>query len=196
MFGQRLAELRKKKDMSQVRFASVLQVSPKTVAAWEVGRNEPNLDTLSRIATYFGVSIDYLLGKPSLPAGFITTGQIPVLGRIAAGVPIPQQQDILEILPVPLEYCDGNHFALIVNGDSMEPTISNGSLVIVQQCFDYTEKKPCVYLVNGEVTIKRGKKNNGTFVLSSDNSSYEPMILESAAVYMQGIVVKSIRDVE
>lgn len=63
IFAVRLKELRRESNISQVALAKVLNVSRSTVAAWESGRNEPANALMVRLADYFEVSVDYLLGR-------------------------------------------------------------------------------------------------------------------------------------
>lgn len=68
MFKLRLKELREEKGMNQREFAAALGVSPATVGMWESGAREPrSFEQLQRIADYFSVSTDYLLGNVSEP---------------------------------------------------------------------------------------------------------------------------------
>jgi len=62
MFRIRLKELREQKEISQYKFADDLKLSQSTIGNWEAGKREPNFDTLIKIAQYFNVSVDYLLG--------------------------------------------------------------------------------------------------------------------------------------
>ena len=61
----RLVALRKKHNLTQTEFSKLLNVSQAAVGNWELGKREPDLETLSRIADYFHVSVDYLLGRDS-----------------------------------------------------------------------------------------------------------------------------------
>lgn len=71
-FRNRLVKLRKENHLTQPTFATQLsrfmgretQFSPSTISSWELGTKEPSFDTLIAIADYFGVSADYLLGRP------------------------------------------------------------------------------------------------------------------------------------
>jgi len=63
MLAQKLKELREIRRMPQAELASVLDVAQQTVASWERGKSSPNYDLLQRIADYFHVSTDYLLGR-------------------------------------------------------------------------------------------------------------------------------------
>ncbi|EAC6601569.1 helix-turn-helix transcriptional regulator [Listeria monocytogenes] len=63
MFGNRLSELRKKKGISQYKLADELGFSRGQIANYEQGSREPDYSTLLKIAEYFDVTTDYLLGK-------------------------------------------------------------------------------------------------------------------------------------
>ncbi len=62
-FPERLKSLRQEKNMLQQDLAEHLKVSKSTVSGWEVGRNQPNYDMLIELSIYFGVSVDYLIGR-------------------------------------------------------------------------------------------------------------------------------------
>lgn len=62
MFADRLKELRKEKNITQVQLAEALGVSKGTVAMWETGKREPNFETLDRLSDIFDRRIDYILG--------------------------------------------------------------------------------------------------------------------------------------
>lgn len=61
-FNDRLKELRKEKQLSQIQLAKELQVSQRSISSWETGFRQPDFDTLKALAKYFGVTTDYLLG--------------------------------------------------------------------------------------------------------------------------------------
>lgn len=67
MFAQRLRELRKNKDITQIEFARQFNIATGTIGMWETGKRQPDYDTLLSIAKYFDVSVDYLLGKEDSP---------------------------------------------------------------------------------------------------------------------------------
>ena len=62
VFAERLLELRKEKGISQAKLAKDLQVSYAVICYWETDRSEPTAPNLVKLANYFGVSVDYLLG--------------------------------------------------------------------------------------------------------------------------------------
>lgn len=67
MLGSRIKELRKQHRISQKELASVIQVSQQTIGGWETGRTEPGIEFIQKLANYFDVTTDYLLGKNQTP---------------------------------------------------------------------------------------------------------------------------------
>lgn len=63
MFAQRLKQLRTERQISQSELASALNISNRTISMYEQGNSEPNVDTLSKIADFFNVTTDYLIGR-------------------------------------------------------------------------------------------------------------------------------------
>ncbi len=63
----RLKELRKAKRVSQLKLAMDLNMNQNTISRYETGEREPGINEIIKIADYFGVSIDYLLGQTSNP---------------------------------------------------------------------------------------------------------------------------------
>lgn len=63
----RLKELRKKKGVSQLRLATDLDTTQNTISRYETGEREPGIDELIKIADYFNVSVDYLIGRTENP---------------------------------------------------------------------------------------------------------------------------------
>jgi len=67
MFSLRISELRKKKGVTQSEIAEILNVTNKAYSAYERQRNQMNHEMLCRLADYYGVSTDYLLGRDVTP---------------------------------------------------------------------------------------------------------------------------------
>ena len=63
MFAQRLKKLRTEKQISQAELATVLNISNRTISMYEQGNSEPTIETLSKMADYFNVTTDYLIGR-------------------------------------------------------------------------------------------------------------------------------------
>jgi transcriptional regulator with XRE-family HTH domain len=63
VFPERLKSLREEKQINQQQLADHFKVCKSTVSGWEVGRNQPDYDVLIEMSIYFGVSVDYLIGR-------------------------------------------------------------------------------------------------------------------------------------
>ena len=66
MFSETLRKLRKNKKLNQAQLAKELYISPSAVSQYETGRNTPSRETLNRIAAYFNVSPEYLMGTSKI----------------------------------------------------------------------------------------------------------------------------------
>jgi transcriptional regulator with XRE-family HTH domain len=66
---KRLKELRKKRGLTQVQLARYMNVADSTLSYWERGEFDPDRESLIKLADYFGVSVDFLLGRTDRPQG-------------------------------------------------------------------------------------------------------------------------------
>lgn len=196
MFNERLKTLRIQRKMTQSELAKKIYISQPAYSKYEVGTASPNPETLSKIADALDVSVDYLLGSDSQPArpGYI---RIPVLGRVAAGIPIDAIEEIIDWEDISTAAAgDGEYFGLQIKGHSMEPKISDGDVVIVRRQPDVDSGDIAVVLVNGDdATVKKVKKSPQGVTLIPSNPAYEPMYysneeIESLPVQILGRVVE------
>jgi repressor LexA len=124
------------------------------------------------------------------------TVAVPVMGRIAAGVPIEAIQTRLSTIEVPPELLSkGEHYALEVKGDSMiEAGILEGDTIIVRKCDDAGNGDIVVALVDEEeATLKRLRRRGDSIALEAANPSYETRIFGPDRVRVQGRLVGLIR---
>ena len=93
MLARKLKELREIRKMSQAELADILDVAQQTVASWERGKSSPNYELLQRIADYFHVSTDYILGREEKRLPFAAA--LPVVGNIIKTLAAlsPQKQE-------------------------------------------------------------------------------------------------------
>lgn len=61
-FPERLKKLRTDKELSQAKIAIIFKVAQPSYAKWEMGKSQPGIETLIQIATFFDVTVDYLIG--------------------------------------------------------------------------------------------------------------------------------------
>ena len=124
------------------------------------------------------------------------TVSVPVMGRIAAGVPISAIQNHSHDIACPPDLLtSGEHFALEVKGDSMiEAGILDGDIVVIRKCDSAENGAIVVALVEGEeATLKRLRKRGGAVALEAANPAYETRIFGPDQVSVQGRLVGLMR---
>ena len=104
-------------------------------------------------------------------------GSIPLLGSIAAGVPIWAEQNFEDHLPIPPSLFGGDElFALHVFGDSMTGAgIRNGDIAVIQRRDSVENGEIAAVLIEQEVTLKRVYLSSESLVLKSENPAYEDL---------------------
>ena len=123
--------------------------------------------------------------------------EIPLYGKIAAGVPIEAIRDMSTMVSVPPQMLGvGEHYALTVEGDSMiNAGILDGDTVIIQRTQTAENGAIVVALVDGfEVTLKRLRRKGNAIALEAENPKYEPRILSPDRVAVQGRLVGLMRN--
>jgi len=124
------------------------------------------------------------------------TVSVPVMGRIAAGVPISAIQNHSHDIACPPDLLtNGEHFALEVKGDSMiEAGIHDGDVVIIRRCEQAENGDIVVALVEKEeATLKRLRKKGTTIALEAANPEFKTRIFGPDQVDIQGRLVGLIR---
>ena len=160
-------------------------ISASTFSDWKSGRSTPKADKLTRIADYFGISLDELLGTDS---GERTSAarlrslraarMVPVIGDIRDGTPIVTNETLLG-----MEFADvedpEDYFYLRVSGNSMRNSgIVDGTRVLFRKQQDAGNGDIVACLVDGgSATVRRFEKRNHRIVLSPENDSDAPIFL-------------------
>ena len=175
-FKNMLKYLREREGYSQSELAAKLGISKSTISMYEVGNRQPDFETEEAIADLFNVSLDFLRGKTI--DNKRNAVSINVLGRVAAGLPIEAVEDIIDTEEISEDMAHtGEFFGLQIHGDSMEPRIYEGDVVIVRQQDDAESGDIVIAMVNGnDATCKRLMKYAGGISLVSLNPKYEPMM--------------------
>lgn len=213
--GNRLKECREQADETIEHIGSLVGVHKSTVSRWEQGQTKKiPLTVIDVLAKHFNVNAAWLSGKnvSRLPSTTVSISdirdfdafnlskeviRIPVLGQVAAGIPMYATENIIDYEEISVELSrTGNFFGLKIKGDSMEPLILNGDTVIVRQQTFADDGEIAIVLVNGDVaTCKKIKKRPEGVMLISNNSSYDPMFysneeIENLPIRVIGVVVE------
>ena len=181
-----LKNLRKDRQMTQSELAKKLGLAASTIGMYERAEREPDFETLEKISDFFSVNMNTLLGKESaFSVGKNSIGvKIPVLGKVAAGIPITAVENILdyEEIPAGMASC-GDYVALKIEGSSMEPRMYQGDIVIVRVQNTVEHGEVAVVMVGGsEATVKKVQFKKDGILLQPFNPSYEPIFYTSAEV--------------
>ena len=121
---------------------------------------------------------------------------LPLMGRIAAGVPIEAISEVSHNVSVPQSMIGaGDHYALEVKGDSMvDAGINDGDVVVIRETTVADNGDIVVALVEGhEATLKRFRRNGAAIALEAANPAYETRVFRDDQVKVQGRLVGLIR---
>ena len=188
VFWNNLTDLCNKNGIAPSVLAKELNLSPSTAARWKSGAI-PKQSTLKAISEKFGVDATYLVTYHFKGNHFETPDfdnfrewvkkgtKIPVLGRVAAGIPIEQIVDIDGWEEISDELAkNGKYFALKIHGNSMEPRMCEKDTIIVRQQNTVENGEIAVVSVNGlDATCKKVEYTDDGISLISFNPAYAPM---------------------
>ncbi len=196
--GDYIKQYRLQNNYSLRQFGDICDISHTHIDSIERGTDprtgkpvKVTNDTIEKLARATKTSPDFIfnlsIGKlsDSNAAPVSTGGQwVPVLGRIAAGMPLEAIEDIIDYEEIDLEMSNtGKHFGLLIVGDSMEPRIHEGDVVIIRQQSDCESGQLAVVIVNGQdATLKRIKKGPDGIMLIPSNPEYEPVFYSNDQV--------------
>lgn len=170
MIGQKLKALRKQSNKTQQQIADKLGITRAAYSHFENERNQPDSETLVKLADIFDTTTDYLLG--ALPSNVVALSgiipednSIPVLGRIAASAPaglVSDYEGELFVQPSTIKrYGKKDLFALKILGDSMNRIIPDGAIAVVHRTCDWESGDICAVTINGDdATLKQVTKTD------------------------------------
>lgn len=175
-------------NITRSELCAALNIKYSTMSEWINGKAYPRIDKIELMANYFGVNKSDLIedkSETTTEETFKSKGvKIPVLGEVAAGVPIEAIEDIIDYEEITEEMAQtGEFFGLKIKGDSMYPRICDGDVVIVRQQNSCDTGDVVVVLVNGEAaTVKKIRKQKDGILLIPFNTSFEPMFFSNEEI--------------
>lgn len=182
MIGRNIKRLRKQAGYSQESLARLLGVTQGAVSQWEKDRTIPDTPFLMEMAKIFNVPLDEFRNETpfrDLDAINIRRAFVPILGTIACGQRITPDTTPEGYTDLP----DGIHadFALRCKGDSMEPTLVDGDLVLIRQQPEVEQGQIAAVSIEGETTLKHVYRQTGGLLLVADNAKYPPIFAPFSA---------------
>ncbi len=207
----KLKEIRKAMGLSQKDMANKLGVSFRTYQNWEYGERTPPAWLMVKLIRDLRVNPEWLfldkgdifiskeyerwqedVLKHSKELRPVDYRYIPIVGYVSAGVPKEGQEEHLGWMMV--ELTSPADKALIVDGDSMEPTIPKGSVVAIKPVSVWELKNGDVVVVrlDGEHALKRVYFDKRKIILRSDNPKYKDIIVDpkQAELIIEGKAIK------
>lgn len=185
VFSKRLKHYLQEYEMTQTELASRLKVSSQSVTNWCKGTKSPRMDKVDAMCEIFHCNRSDLMEEKRIEDQSIRKAvSIPVYGRVAAGIPLEMIEDIIDTEEIPEDLArTGSFFGLRIHGDSMEPRMKSGDIVIVRQQDDAESDDIVIAAVNGtDATCKRLKKYQGGIALISSNPAYDPMYFSNEEI--------------
>lgn len=190
MFWKIFLELCEKNNIKPTAVVVKLNLSRGSVTHWKAGK-VPKTPALIKIADYFGVTVEYLLGKEDTHIPTDTTGftvdqsnvkMIPVYETVSAGLGATAEDCPTEYIPMCFDnaYEAENTICIRVKGDSMSPVVNNDDLVhvLIQDVAD--RGVMAVVMVDDEGFVKYLDYGTGWIELVSQNQMYRTMRFEGA----------------
>lgn len=198
--GTIIKKRREQLGISQEQLANILGYkSRSSINKIELNHTDLPQSKIVALAKALSVTPAYLMGwedieQPIPKSNGYPTVRIPVLGDVAAGVPILAQQDIVGYEDIPADMAKtGEYFGLKIKGDSMEPKIHDNDIVIVKSMSDAENNDIVIAMINNEATCKRLHKYSNSVVLTAFNPDYKPIeVTPDENIQILGKVVMSI----
>lgn len=171
-----------RKGINQTQMAQDLGYPEMTVSNWMKAKTYPRVDKVQEMADYFNIKRSDITDEK--PTNVIELSQrtvnVPILGPIACGEPILVEENYEDYRAVLADNLPaGKTVYLEAKGDSMHPTIPNGSMVLIREQNDVENGEIAAVTLNGntEATLKRVKKQGDMIVLMPDNPEHEPIFV-------------------
>ena len=210
--AETIKKLRTEKNLTIRELANELDVSYSSIGMYEQGRRQPNYETLEKIADYFNVDMNFLLGKSDIRNSYNIKKKdtkiykalkldyiyVPRYNNICCGNGGFSDDNVLEFVPVPSENLNDNkeYFCQYATGDSMADMIQDGDLIVFEKCS--TPKLNtigCFCVGEDESMCKKYTVVNGVPILKPLNNEYDPVIVNCEDIKCVGILKKIIKTI-
>lgn len=189
--GKRIEEKRIAKGLKKKDLAKLINVHDTLIGKYERDEVDLGASKIKEIAKFLNTTPAYLMGWEDNDKEAPQRIKIPVLGTVAAGIPISAVEDILDYEEIPQSWENqGEFFGLRIKGDSMQPKMDDGDVVIVRQQSDANSGDTVIALVNGDdATCKKLQKTENGIMLVSTNPNYLPMFFTNEEIVTKPVVI-------
>ena len=179
--GRNLTDLLISRGKTQQELADYIGVNKSTVSNWVNGVRTPRMDKVDMMAQFFNVDRFEILDDRNKSYGKQAVS-IPVYARVAAGIPLEASEEIVDREEIPEKWTElGDYYGLRIRGDSMQPRIEEGDVVIVRKQSTADDGQTVIALVNGnDAVCKKLKVYKDGIALVSNNPMYPPMYFSAS----------------
>ena len=212
--AETIKKLRIEKNLTIRELANELDVSYSSIGMYEQGRRQPNYETLEKIADFFNVDMNFLLGKSEIRNSYnmgldekdekiykalkLNYIYVPRYSNICCGNGGFADDNVLEFVPVPNDGLNEKkeYFCQYATGDSMADMIQDGDLIIFEKCsVPAVNAIGCFCVGENESMCKKFTVVNGVPILKPLNSVYDPVIVNTEDFKCLGILKKIIKTI-
>lgn len=180
------------RGLKQTDLVERTKISKGSLSSYVSGRYAPKQNNIYLLAKALNVNVEWLMGadipmtyfKEVRLADHNPAVRIPVLGRVAAGIPINAVEETIDWEEIPAEMAGSDeYFGLRIKGDSMSPRIMDGDTVIVRRQDDADTGDIVIAIVNGDDGVcKKLRKTDSGIMLISLNPAYDPMVFDHSDI--------------
>lgn len=189
--SEKIKARREELHMTLEEVGNIVGVGKSTVRKWETGQIENmRRDKIAALAMALNVSPGYLMGWEELPDTPFPSNvtplpkmeQIPLVGRIACGIPITAEENIEDYIDLPGHI--KADFALSCKGDSMiRAGIQDGDIVYIREQPEVENGQIAAVMIDGdEATLKRFYRSGDTVTLVAENPSVSPFVFSESEI--------------
>lgn len=182
-FWERVESALNDNNISEAELSKQIGLSQASITGWKTRGSIPRADIAYKTAEILNTTVEYLVSGKSKKIISTTKGNsfvIPVLNQelsAGKGIALSEEDVIKGFIQIPhfLREYGGNLAGLFVHGDSMEPTLKNGDLVICTSLGWDNEEGLYAIKLNGNGYVKRIQVKAGFIIIRSDNPKYPPI---------------------
>lgn len=185
-FSKRLRDLIDFLGMNQEEFSRHMGWPKSAVSMYLSGKREMKQDRMGELYEKHNIDPAWIMGFDvpmfATKSDMITNEQVfvPLYGNVSAGKGIIAYEDVQDYIGISSELArNGEYYALKIKGDSMQPRITDGDIVIIKKQSTAEDGDIVIALINGDDAVcKKYKRYPDGIMLISLNSAYEPLIFQ------------------
>ena len=191
IFARNLNKYMEKCNKKQSDIINDLGINKSAISTWINGTRMPRMDKVQALADYFYINKSDLLEEQDEQTEKPKGVRIPVVGDVAAGIPIEAIEDVIDYEEIDEDMAKrGEFFGLRIKGNSMSPRIQNNDVVIVRLQPDAESGDIVIAKINGEdACCKKLQKHDNGISLISLNPDYEPMFFSRKEIITLPVVI-------